>query len=286
MKKNLLISLIVLLGLLSVFFFFIPAFQGKISINPIIDLGFLQFRWYGLIMALAILVGFFLARTYSWRFGISKQAVDDYSFWLIILSFIGARIYYVIFNYGLFENNLTEIYKVWHGGLSIYGAIITGILFTFFYSRNKAHTFYQLFDLVALSLPLAQAVGRFGNFMNQEAFGTPTNLPWKMYVDPQFRPIKYLSYNFFHPAFLYEAIIDVIVFLILRKLVGKVKSGVIGLTYLALYSLGRFFVEGMRIDSSFIYGFRIDQIVAFLMVGFAGYMIILKQKTIDLKAKS
>lgn len=261
-----------------IYFIFFPAFAGRLIINPMITLGFFQIRWYGLILALSIFLAYFLVRKNSWKFGINKTDIDDYAFWVVICGILGARIYYVLFNYGYYAQNLSEIYKIWHGGMSIYGAILAGIIFSWIYVRGKAYTFFQLFDLVALSLPLAQAVGRLGNFVNQEAFGSPTDLPWKMYVAPKFRPTGFESSSFFHPTFLYEIILNVIVFLILRKLFGKVKSGIIGWSYLLLYSFGRFFIEAIRLDSFFLAGFRVDQVVAVVLFIIAGTVILLKQK--------
>src|SRR6185436_1356761 len=179
------------------FFIFIPAFTGRIIINPVISLGSFQIRWYGLILAAAILVSYAIARKNSWKFGISQSNVDDYAFWAVIVGVIGARVYYVLFSLDYFSANVNEIYKIWHGGLSIYGAILADLVLTYLYARKKAYTLWQLFDLIALSLPVGQAIGRIGNFVNTEAYGSVTNLPWKMYVaaDGQFH----------HPAFLYES---------------------------------------------------------------------------------
>jgi len=258
------------------YFILIPAFAGKLLINPVFSLGLFEIRWYGLILALAVLAAYFFARKISWRFGISPQTVDDFTFWSVIIGIIGARLYYVAFNFSYFSANSSEIYKLWHGGISIYGAILACLGFAYLYSRQKAFTFSQIFDLIALSLPLGQAIGRFGNFANQEAFGTPTNLPWKMYVAPEHRPAQYAGTSFFHPAFLYEAIFNLVVFLILRKLVGRVRTGIIGWSYLLLYSIGRFFIEAIRLDSFFASGFRIDEVVAALLIVVSGAVILSK----------
>ena len=219
----------------------------------------------------SILLGFFLARRNSWRFGISLNDIDDLSFWLVIVGLLGARIYYVLFSWDYFSRYPNELYQIWHGGLSIYGAVLAGLVFAYFYSKRKAYTFWQLADVLALSLPLAQAVGRFGNFINQEAYGTPTTLPWKMNVHGQF----------VHPTFLYEAIADVAVFLILRKLLGRVKSGVLTIVYIGTYSLFRFFIEALRTDSFFIFGFRGDQLMAFLLIMACGLMFYRRQLSIE-----
>jgi phosphatidylglycerol:prolipoprotein diacylglycerol transferase len=187
---------------------------------------------------------------------------------------LGARIYYVAFDWEQYSRNYSEIYKIWHGGLSIYGAIIAGLVFILLYARSKAYSTFQLLDLTALALPLAQAIGRFGNFFNQEAYGLPTNLPWKMFVDAINRPAQYRQSSFFHPAFLYEAIANVIIYIILsKKLMGRVRPGVLAFSYLGLYSAARFFIEGIRLDSSYIHGIKVDQITAVVGVLLAGAMI-------------
>lgn len=260
------------------FFVFVPAFSGDLIITPGISIGSFQLRWYGLIIAASILTAFFVARKNAWRFGIGTSDVDDYSFWVVLLGFLGARVYFVIFNLDYFFENPSEIYKIWHGGLSIYGAVISGIIFTYFYTRKKAYSFWQMFDLAALSLPLAQALGRVGNFVNYEAFGLPTDLPWKMFVPIRFRPSEFVQNAFYHPTFLYEIILNLLVFGVLYKLLGKTKSGVLALSYILLYSFGRFFIESIRLDSFFVGGFRVDQIVAFILIITAGLIIFYKQK--------
>ncbi len=234
--------------------------------NPTITLGSFQIHWYGLILAAAILVAYFIIRRNSWRYGIDKSSVDDFAFWLIVVGIIGARIYYVAFSYSYFSRNVSEIYKIWHGGLSIYGAILAGIIFSYFYVRKKAFSFNQLFDLLVLGLPLAQAIGRFGNYVNQEAYGRVTNLPWKIYIET--------DRQYHHPTFLYEALADLMIFFFLWKLKDKVKSGMLGWTYMLLYSLARFFIEPLRMDSFFVTGVRVDQAIALILFVISGSIIL------------
>jgi phosphatidylglycerol:prolipoprotein diacylglycerol transferase len=258
-----------------IFFVFAPAFAGRLIIPPQVDLGKFAIRLYGLTMAGGILAGYFVARKYSWRFGISIKEVDDIAFWITIAGLFGARIYYVIFDWNLFSSDISEIYKIWHGGLSIYGALIAGLSVIVFYARNKAYSVYQLLDLAAVCLPLSQALGRFGNFFNQEAYGLPTNLPWKMHIELINRPPQYQQYEFFHPTFLYEAIWSVIIFFILTKLcLGRVKPGTLAFVYVGLYSCGRFFIEALRLDSSYLGHFKVDQVTAIVGVVAAGAMIL------------
>ena len=268
-----------ILAAVLILFLFVPAFAGKLMIPAELTFGNFSIRLYGITMASSILIGYVVARKFSWRFGISATEVDDLAFWLTIIGLVGARLYYVIFDWNFFSADHTEIYKVWHGGLSIYGALIAGFLFIIWYSRKKAYSWLQLLDLVALGLPLAQALGRFGNFFNQEAYGLPTNLPWKMYIAPFNRPVAYRSFSYFHPTFLYEAIASVIIFMILRnRLVGKVRPGVLAFSYLGMYSIVRFFIEGIRLDSSYIYGIKVDQVTAVFGLVVAGIFIFARSK--------
>ncbi|MBX4187151.1 MAG: prolipoprotein diacylglyceryl transferase [Candidatus Doudnabacteria bacterium] len=277
MKKVYLMLLSIIAVSLLTFFILIPVFSGRMQIDPVIHLGVLQIHWYGLILAAAILTAYFVARKNSWKFGIGLGDVDDYAFWVTIVGVLGARLYYVIFNYNYFFQNPQEIYRIWHGGLAIYGAVLSGLVFTYLYSRKKAYTFWQLADLVGVALPLGQAIGRFGNFVNQEAFGLPTNLPWKMFVLPTHRPEQFRQMEFFHPTFLYEALLDLLIFGILYKLLGRVKNGMLALGYLIAYSLGRFFIEGIRLDSFYVVGFKVDQVVAFLIIVLAGFYALRRQ---------
>lgn len=272
--KKVYILLLIVASILLTFFIFIPAFRGDLTIPQSINIGPLVIRLYGIILAASILVGYLVAYKNSWRFGIAKTEIDNLAFWLVVVGVISARIYYVIFEYSYYSINLDQIYKIWNGGLSIFGALIGGFIFLLYFARKKAYSIFQLLDLVALSLPLAQAIGRLGNFINQEAFGLPTNLPWAMYVQEALRPAVYLNQSFFHPAFLYEALGNLIIFFVLTRCLGKTKNGHIFLFYLIGYSILRFFVESIRVDSSWISGFRVDQVVALLVFLCSSFLLI------------
>ncbi|HYE22603.1 MAG TPA: prolipoprotein diacylglyceryl transferase [Verrucomicrobiae bacterium] len=272
--KNVYWLLFVVACLAVIILFVIPAFNGRLLISPYLKVGDITFRFYGLIMAASVLLGYLIARNYSPRFGILKQEIDNFGFWLIIVAFLGARLYFVLFAWEYFKENPIEVVTVWHGGLSIYGAILSGLLFSFLWARKKAYGFRMLLDNLALGLPLAQALGRWGNFVNSEAFGLPTNLPWKMYVVPERRPPAFLEMEYFHPAFLYESLAMIAVFFILKAILGKVKPGVLAFSYLGLYSLVRFFVEQLRLDSVWIGEIRSDQLIAMIIVLISGIIIL------------
>lgn len=248
-------------------------------------IGGLKIRYYGLTMASAVVAGYIVGSWQARKRGLSQSFFDDVAFWLVLVSFICARIYYVLFYPQFYIHNWAEAFKIWHGGISIYGGVIGGIVTLWIIARKKKVSFWKLADIAAFALPLAQAIGRFGNFFNYEAFGIPTNLPWKMYVPPQFRPAGYSQYSFFSPTFAYEAIWDVLVFfglLLLSKKffrdesAGKSRDGFIAGWYLILYSIGRYFIEGIRLDSAFFGPFRGDQITAIVLI-IAGSAILFKR---------
>ena len=209
--------------------------------------------YYGVIMAIAISVGTLYSDWVGTKFfGLKNETIIDLAPYLIIFGILGARLYYCALNYDFYLRFPTEIIAIRHGGISIHGAILGGALGLWLFSIRHKISALKLADVCALGLPLAQAIGRWGNFFNSEAFGRPTDLPWKLYIAPQYRPIPYQDCEYFHPAFLYESILDVLIFVVLILLMksNKIKKeGNIALIYLILYSVVRILVESVRIDS-------------------------------------
>lgn len=209
--------------------------------------------FYGVILAIAILAGSFVSDYIGEKFfGLKKETIIDLSPYLVVFGIIGARLYYCLLNYDFYLRFPTEILAVRHGGISIHGAILGGFIGLLIFAKRRNINPVKLCDVSACGLALAQAIGRWGNFFNSEAFGLPTNLPWKLYIAPQYRPIPFNNYEYFHPTFLYESILDLIIFGILLFLVRKnlyKKEGNIALIYLILYSIARILVESLRIDS-------------------------------------
>ena len=223
--------------------------------------------FYGVILALAIVVGTFVSDYVGTKFfNLRKETVIDLSPYLVIFGILGARFYYCLLNYEFYLKFPTEVLAIRHGGISIHGAILGGLIGLIIYAKRHKISVLKLADVSVIGLVLAQAIGRWGNFFNSEAFGTPTNLPWKLYIAPQYRPIPFTNQEYFHPTFLYESIFNVLVFLILFYLAKNnifKKDGNIALCYLFMYSLVRIFVEHFRIDSvCYIFGLPVAMVVS------------------------
>jgi phosphatidylglycerol:prolipoprotein diacylglycerol transferase len=232
-------------------------------------------------MGAAILAGYAAARRQAWRFGISRDEFDRYAFWLVISAFLSARAYFVLFDWQYYARNPAEIMQIWRGGLSIYGAILGGVLFAYLFVRRKAYSVWQLLDLTALALPLGQALGRLGNFINYEAFGPPTSLPWRMFVPQANRPPAFINTEFFQPVFLYEALGSLLIFAILFRQRGMRRPGALVLQYLVLYAVLRFMMEFIRLDSVIVGGWRADQVVSVIIFSAAVALFWVRQTRVQ-----
>jgi len=202
----------------------------------------------------------------------------------LIGGLIGARLYYVLFNLDYYQTQpWWRIFAVWEGGLAIHGGLIAGLLTGGAYVWAKGLPLLTYLDIVAPALALAQAIGRWGNFFNEEAFGGPTDLPWKLFISEPRRPPAYVDQQFFHPTFLYESLWNVgaflILYVVLRRRLERA-PGALFLAYLGLYSLGRFWIEGLRTDSLMLGSFRIAQIVSVtaVVVAVVGIPILLRRR--------
>ena len=253
-------------------------------VDPVIfEWGPLSLRWYGLLMITAILVGAFVASYQVKRWGGDSEKLWDMLTWILIPGFIGARLYYVLIQSPPeqardYLANPVSIIKIWDGGIHIFGGFIFGAIALWLYSKvNKLPALLYL-DAIALALPLSQAIGRWGNFINQELYGPPTNLPWGLRIDPQHRIPPYNDLEAypestrFHPLFLYESLWNFLGFFLIlwlsRRFSKRLKQGDILLMYLIWYPGGRFFIEFVRTDSWFFPGtpFNLVHILCFIAV--------------------
>ncbi len=212
--------------------------------------------YYGIIMGIAVFVGvlfsdFVRKKYYSY---ISENNFYNSVLVIIIFGFLGARLYYCLFNFSYYSNHFFEILDFRQGGLSIHGGLIFGFLSGAVFAIVKKIPLLKLADLFSYGLVLAQAIGRWGNFFNSEAFGKPTDIFCKLYIPVSDRPLDYMNYEFFHPTFLYESILCIIIFILLFFVVRKMVKGYDGFvfcSYLIMYSIVRIIVENIRIDSIF-----------------------------------
>lgn len=247
-------------------------------LDPVaIQIGNFSIKWYGIIIALGVVVALLLALREATKRHFDKELFVDLLIWAIPISIICARIYYVIFQWDFYKENPSEIIKIWHGGIAIYGALIGAVGTAIIFSRIKKISFFQLADIAAPSLLIAQAIGRWGNFMNQEAHGAETTRSFleSLHLPDFIINQMYIDGVYYQPTFLYESLWNVlgfVVLLILRR--TKIRRGELFLSYVIWYSFGRFFIEGMRTDSLMWGDFRVSQVLAvILIVVSAGIMI-------------
>ena len=236
--------------------------------DTFLNLGFLNIRWYGLLICISVIIGIFISKKLAKSRNIDPQYVSDILPSLIIYSIIGARAYYVIFEWRQYSGNnfftsfeifnsivqIPSFLAIWEGGIAIHGGLIGGFLSILFFCKSKNINLKTFIDILIPSIILGQSIGRWGNFFNNEAFGIPTNLPWKLFIPIQNRPIEFINYQFFHPTFIYESLWNFLIFIILIIIFNKqnknnfVRPGFISCFYLISYSFGRFWIEGLRID--------------------------------------
>ena len=191
--------------------------------NPIL-LSFGNFRiyWYGLFIVLGILTALTISLKLAQKFNLSQNKIFDLGFWIIVFGIIGARIYHIFLEFEYYLAKPLDIFKIWQGGIAIHGALIAGILVIYFFSKKEKLNFWLLTAVIVPGLAFAQAIGRWGNYFNQELFGTPTNLPWGIPISLLNRPNQFISNKFFHPTFIYESLGNLAIFGILLFILFKI----------------------------------------------------------------
>lgn len=232
----------------------------------------IEIMWYGVLISLGVLLGVFFALRECKRIGFKEDNLLDFLLIAIPAAIVGARTYYVIFSWDYYSQNPSEIINIRSGGLAIHGALIAGIIVGILFCKKRKIKVLELLDIVIPSVALGQAIGRWGNFINQEAHGGPTDLPWGIVVNGQK----------VHPTFLYESIIDFCIFIFLMwfRKNKKITDGQVLALYFIFYSAGRFFVEGLRTDSLMFIGLRVAQLVSLgsILAGIALWMYLKNKK--------
>ena len=251
------------------------------------NIGPLTIHFYGIIIMLGVIAAAFLARREANRQGQNGDLIWDMLIWILIVGIIGARLWHIFTPMpSLIAQGVTTYYylthpfdaiAIWKGGLGIPGAVIGGVIALYFFVRKHRLSFLKWLDILAPALALGQAIGRWGNFFNQELYGAPTSLPWGIYIDPQHRLPGFENQAYYHPTFLYESIWNLANMALLlwlsRRFKGSLKTGDVFLVYLVVYPLGRFLLEFLRLDSSQVAGVNANQI--FMLVVMIGASVVL-----------
>ncbi len=243
--------------------------------NVAFTIGSKEIYWYGIIIAAGFAIAVLTAMRLAKKNGMNPDTIVDLVLYAAPLAIVGARLYYVIFEWDYYRNHLGDIVKIWNGGLAIYGGIITAIAVTVVYSKVKKQNLGLLCDVGSVGLLIGQTVGRWGNFVNQEAFGGNTTLKWGMtgnVIKEELTRLAYAGVNVnpdlpVHPTFLYESLWNLVFLTLFIILFPKRKfDGQIFASYLMSYGTGRFFIEALRTDSLMLGDFRISQLVACICV--------------------
>ena len=245
--------------------------------NPIlINIGNIQIRWYSVLIMSAFIIGYFLIRNRFKKENIDIVVISDMIFYLIIVSILGARIYYCAFNLDYYLYEPLAILRIWEGGLAIHGGVIAGIIFLYFYCKIKKLDLIKILDIIAPALALGQAIGRWGNFFNSEAFGlTTTYKALKSSHIPNFIiEGMYINGTYHHPTFLYESLGCLLIFIILIIFRNKIKRGQISGIYFVLYGIVRFLIESLRQDSLMLGSIKVAQLVSVIAILLGIYLII------------
>ncbi|MGL4874417.1 MAG: prolipoprotein diacylglyceryl transferase [Clostridium sp.] len=252
--------------------------------NPVaFEIGGFEVMWYGVLIGIGIILAFVLAYFNAKKKGLNFDTLIDLFLVAFPCAIIGARAYYVIFEWSYYKGDIFKMLDIRQGGLAIHGGLIGAFLAAFIFTRVKKINFLAYADLVAPSIILAQAVGRWGNFMNSEAHGGPVSKEFISHFPKFIRDGMYINGQYYHPTFLYESIWNILVCVLLVIILYKVKKGYEGITicsYMILYSIGRFFIEGLRTDSLMFFGLRIAQIISLvgIIAGVLGIIYIIKMK--------
>ncbi|HEX2589100.1 MAG TPA: prolipoprotein diacylglyceryl transferase [Gaiellales bacterium] len=251
----------------------------------IVNSGPIHARWYGLLLALGVLLAGWIARREFRRRGMDPELAYTIAVWGVPAGLIGARLYHVLTDWDAFRNDYSQIPAIWNGGLSIFGAVLGGMVGVWIGCRRVRLPFWEVADCIAPGLVLAQALGRWGNYFNQELYGKPTDRPWGLEIDPSHRQSPYLNSPTFEPMFLFESLLDVCLFLVLvlfiRKWWNRVPYGTVFALYFGIYNLYRVPLETYKVDPADIFlGQRVNVWVAAILsaIGLIAFAILFHRR--------
>jgi phosphatidylglycerol:prolipoprotein diacylglycerol transferase len=240
------------------------------------QIGPFNIYFYGVIFALSVLAAYQVAVRLAPRRGLKPKIIEDIFLFTLPVAILGARLYHVFDLWSYYRHRPAEILMLWHGGLGIYGGILAGVVFLLVYCRWRRFNLAAVLDILGPALALGQAIGRWGNLFNQEAFGPPTNLPWGISIQPQYQPLVWAGNTRFHPLFLYESVFNLANFFLLYYLFKKTKKeGLVAGFYFINYGLIRFFLEFLRWDTWLIAGTKLAHPLSLTSIIF-GLLLIFK----------
>lgn len=242
-----------------------------LTINPIaFSLGPIEVRWYGILIVSGIILAYYVGQKEALKRGLPEDFLADMLMWAVPIAIISARIYYVAMRWEVYSGNPGKMIAIWEGGIAIHGALIGSFITAYVFSRVKGASFLRVADIAAPSILIGQIIGRWGNFMNQEAYGGPVS---RAFLENLFLPNWLIEQmyiqdeqTYVHPTFLYESmwnLVGLILLLLLRR--RNLQRGEIFFSYIVWYSVGRFFIEGLRTDSLYLIGdLRSAQVVSII----------------------
>jgi prolipoprotein diacylglyceryl transferase len=248
-----------------------------------INIGPLELRAYGIMIAFGVIAAVWLAQKRYASRGHDPEVIATLAMWTVPAGVIGARIYHVITDNQRFRGNWGEAFKIWEGGLGIWGGVAGGVLMAIWLAKRRSWDLRDLLDSVAPAIPLGQAIGRFGNWFNQELFGGPTDLPWGLEIDEAHRPTQYLGESTFHPTFLYESLWNVLVVVaivwLVPRMIPNLKRGLQFGVYVVLYTVGRLWIELVRIDNATeLFGVRVNVFTSVIVGLCAAVVVVVLQR--------
>ncbi|MCY6484353.1 prolipoprotein diacylglyceryl transferase [Clostridium aestuarii] len=248
--------------------------------NPVaFEMFGLEIRWYGILISLGMVLGLLTAYKQSKYYNIDFDKITDIFILCLPLSILGARLYYVIFNWSYYSSNLSEILNIRGGGLAIHGGILGAVISGYFLTKAKKLDFLKILDLIAPSFILAQSIGRWGNFFNSEAHGGTVSKEFISHFPSFIQKGMFIDGNYYHPTFLYESIWNISIFILLLILSRKkLKKGSIFYLYLIFYSVGRFFIEGLRTDSLMLGSLKMAQVISIVLIIICVILLVYNKK--------
>ena len=249
--------------------------------STLVDLGFIEIKWYSFFMFMAMVTASVLVVLESRKKGLDKDTLIDMIFYSLLIGILGARTYYVLFNLSYYMRNPIEIISIWHGGLAIHGALIASLIFLIIYTKKKKLNLLLILDMVVVGLILAQAIGRWGNFFNGEAFGREVTRTFleNLHLPKMIIEGMYIDGAYREPTFLYESISSVLGFivLIIIRNIKKIKTGTLSSIYLMWYGITRCIIESFRSDSLMLGEIKVAQLISLISI-VAGIILLIKSR--------